>query len=107
MNVARWEQIKNLVKEKFGSVVERQEADAASQETAEILEFDGPLGKMKLAFTTRPKILDKKTTYSNRVGSEVKVDYVFSAEENVQHLQAYRWNEASNDWQEVDSAMFS
>jgi hypothetical protein len=32
---------KNLVKEKFGSVVERQEADAASQETAEIWSLMG------------------------------------------------------------------
>ena len=51
----------------------------------EFIEFDGPLGKMRLEFITKPKVLDKKTLYSGRIGSDVKVDYVYS-EDNSYHI---------------------
>ena len=47
-------------------------------------------------------ILDKKTIYSNRIGSETKIDYVYSPDEKSHILVVYKWDESQNDWLEMD-----
>lgn len=69
--------------------------------------FKGPLGMMKLEFITKPAILDKKTTYSRRIGSETKVDYIYSDTEKSSKFIAYKWNEDQEAWVEIDSKSFS
>lgn len=68
----------------------------------EFIEFDGPLGLMRLEFVSRPVILDKKTIYSNRIGSETKIDYVYSEDEKSHILIVYKWDDTQNDWLEMD-----
>lgn len=72
----------------------------------ERIEFTGPLGKMKLERTTKPKVLDKKTLYSNRAGSDMRVEYEYSPDETVQFMKAYRWNEAGEEWTEIEAEEF-
>ncbi len=101
MTKDRWQEIKKMVKIKF-TVKEDYEEDL-DPGTAEVLEFEGPLGLIKAKFVERPKLLDKKTSFSNRIGSDVKVDYVFSETENVSHLELYLWSEIDDDWQKLDA----
>ena len=54
----------------------------------------------------KPRLLDEKTTYSNRIGSNVKIDKVYSEDEVVSYLNAYRWDEVNNDWEKIDTNMF-
>ena len=61
------------------------------------------MGKMKVRFVTKPKLLDKKTSYSNRIGSGVKVDYVFSDKESVSHLEVFQWSDESNDYKKIEA----
>lgn len=68
----------------------------------EFIEFIGPLGLMRLEFVTKPVILDKKTIYSNRIGSETKIDYIYSDDEKSHLLIVYKWDESQNDWIEMD-----
>ena len=70
------------------------------------IEFSGPLGRMRLEYVTKPAILDKKTSYSKRIGSETQIDYVYSEDEKTNQLIAYRWDEAQDDWVEIDSKNF-
>lgn len=71
------------------------------------IEFKGPLGRIRLEFITKPVILDKKTIYSRRIGSETKVDYVYSEDEKSYKLIAYKRDEDSGEWAEMDGSMFS
>jgi hypothetical protein len=107
MNLEKWEQIKSMAKEKFEILVETEEESIDGAGSVQIIEFDGPLGRMKLEFVSKPRILDKKTTFSNRIGSDVKVEYVYSEDEKVYQLNAYKWNEAGDTWEEIDAAAFS
>lgn len=68
----------------------------------EIIEFIGPLGNMKLEFTTQPLVIDKRTIGSRRIGSDVKVEYKYSDTENVHKFKAFKFNEAANDWEEME-----
>ena len=101
MREERFNEIKSQIKQSFDILDEYQE-DLDPGE-AEVLEFDGPNGKMMVKYVTRPKMLDKKTSYSNRPGSAVQVDYVFSEDEFVSHLEVYSWSDQKGDWQKVEA----
>lgn len=68
----------------------------------EFIEFEGPIGLMRLEFISKPVVLDKKTVYSKRIGSETKVDYVYSNDEKSHKLAVYKWEDSRDDWIEVD-----
>ena len=101
MTEDRWVQIKKKIQTTLDVVNEYTED--LDPGTADVLEFKGPLGLLKARFVIRPKLLDKKTSYSNRIGSDVKVDYVFSEEENVSHLELFQFSEEADDWIKLDS----
>lgn len=108
MTEERWEQIKEMAKRDF-EVLEENIVDLPQDQgagTKEILIFEGPLGKIKLEFIVKPLVLDKKTIYSKRAGQETKVDYVTSETEKVRTLLTFKWDEASENWVEIDSAQF-
>ena len=73
----------------------------------EFIVFKGPLGRMRLEFITKPVVIDKKTTYSRRIGSETAIEYVYSEEEMVHKLIAYKWEENREEWTEIDAGTFA
>lgn len=100
MTTERWQDIKAQIKQNFG--IEDEYTEELDPGMAEVLEFIGPQGKMQVRFVTKPRVLDKKTMYSNRPGSDVRVDYVFSDTEFSSHLEVFIWSEARGDWQKMD-----
>lgn len=107
MNLEKWEQIRLMAKDKFEILNEVEEEGVDGIGKVHIIEFEGPIGRIKLEFVTKPRILDKKTTYSNRIGSDVKVDYVYSEDEETYQLNAFKWNDAEEVWQDIDAAAFA
>ncbi|PIR07010.1 MAG: hypothetical protein COV55_01120 [Candidatus Komeilibacteria bacterium CG11_big_fil_rev_8_21_14_0_20_36_20] len=101
MTEERWREIKHQIKESFS--IENEYSEELSPGAVEVVEFVGPQGKTQMRFVTKPKVLDKKTTYSNRAGSDVKVDYIYSEDENVSYLEIFIWSEDKDDWQKVDA----
>lgn len=107
-----------MIKEKWddirGSILDKFEVEDSGSEhiddeggvDVEYVVFLGPLGKIRLEFITKPVILDKKTSYSRRIGSETNVEYVYSKDETSQQLFAYKWNEMSSEWDEMDAGAF-
>jgi DNA-binding transcriptional regulator WhiA len=97
----RWQEIKQEIKQKFQLEEEyEQELDHGSQE---VLEFTSPLGKLKLCFVKNPKVLDKKTSYSNRIGSGVSVEYIYDPENFGYHLEVFVWSEENDQWEKFDN----
>jgi len=108
MTPEKWQNIKGNIKDNFS--VEDEGATHLEDDGGidiEYIVFKGPLGKMRLEFVSQPVVLDKKTTYSRRIGSETKVDYVYSEQERSTALHAYKWDENQEDWLEIDAANFS
>ncbi|MFA6304951.1 MAG: hypothetical protein WCV73_00485 [Patescibacteria group bacterium] len=107
MHLDRWLDIKKKIIDGYELLHQGIEKDPEIRQETEVLEFNGPAGKMRLEWITRPKVLSKKTNYSNRIGGEINVDYVYSEDEQTHTLKVYNWNEARDDWQEIDSANFT
>lgn len=108
MTPEKWEKIKNNILDNF-EVEDRGEVheDEEGGIDAEYIVFKGPLGRMRLEHITKPVVLGKKTTYSRRIGSETAVEYVYSPDEKSHQLIAYKWDEGSEEWVEMEAGMFS
>ena len=107
MQPEKWNQIKGRIKDNFPvreEGVQRLEDEGGVD--IEYIEFSGPLGLMRLEYVSKPVVLDKKTVYSKRIGSETKVDYVYSETERSHQMTAYKWDDSQEDWLEMDGAMF-
>ena len=100
MNAEKWGEIIDLVKEKFG-VIEQGKEDLDPGE-AEFLIFEGPLGKIKVVREVRPLVIDKKVHSSRRIGSSVNEEFIYSDTEKTEKLKAYRWEENSEEWVEME-----
>lgn len=114
MNLEKWQNIIGLIKDKFPVEDEgKEELDppTASQlggqgdvpnGKVEFIIFQGPLGRMKLEYTTKPVILDKKTIGSRRIGSEAAVQYIYSDTEFSNTFKAYKWDADDEEWVEME-----
>lgn len=103
----KWKTILGNIKDNFSVEDEGNfHIDEDGGVDIEYIEFNGPMGKIRLEFIIKPVILDKKTIYSNRIGSETKVNYVYSEDEKSHTLMAYKWSEESDDWEEMAANSF-
>ena len=103
MTPDRWQQIKGMILDNFSDVEEAaEELEAPERGSAEILEFNGPLGKMRIEYWTKPLVLGKNVSGSRRIGSHHEVDYIYSDTETVSTLLAYKWDDNQSDWLEID-----
>jgi len=103
----KWQGIVGNIKDNFP--VEEDGKNHFEEEGGADIEyiiFKGPLGRMKLEFTTKPVVLDRKTKYSNRFDAETVVEYVYSDTEKSHKLKVYKWDEATNDWLEMEAKNF-
>jgi len=101
----KWGEILDRVQGQF-TVLEHTKASGEDEvgET-ETLIFEGPLGKIKLLWITRPVVLDRKIIGAHRRGvSQAKYEYVYSDTEKTNKLEAFR--EVDNEWQAIDSNIF-
>lgn len=100
MHAERWKDLLDNIRENFE--VEEFDNYFLPEEhggtEVEYIVFDSHLGLIKLEFITKPKIIDRKTVYSNRIGSEVDIDYVYSDTEKTHELLVYRWGNSEEEW---------
>ncbi len=108
MTQEKWEEILGTIKDNFKYKNEsREHLDEEGGVDVHSIEFNGPLGRMRLEYIIKPVVLDKKTTYSKRIGSETKVDYVYSPDEKTNKLMVYKWDDGQDSWVEIDSKNFN
>lgn len=93
MTNKKWEETVGLIKEKFGIKNQFKENLEGNGEK-EIIEFQGPLGLMRLERTVKPKTLGFRTLYTKRAGTVAKkVKPILSTEEKVSFVKAFVWKE--------------
>ena len=108
MTIEKWENIINNIKDSF-EVEEHgsRHEDGMGGIDIEFIVFEGPLGRMKLELITKPVVLDKKTIYSRRIGSETQINYVYSETEKSNKFVAYKWEESQESWIEINASAFA
>lgn len=107
MTEDRWEELLDMVRTTFN--VEdygRTETEDLGGTETEFIVFTGPAGRIKLEFSSHPAIINTKTNYKKRIGSEVEVEHLYSATERSNHLDVWKWDEAMEEWKEFDAEAF-
>ena len=103
MTQEKWEQIVELAKEQF--TIELHETvpmEDIPDGTVEHLIFKGPIGRMKLELSSKPRVLGTKAIGSKRIGSEQTVEYETSDTERTLTFKAYKDN-STDDWVEIEA----
>lgn len=113
MTDEKWTSILGHIKDNFELLSETTEdlPEEIGPGSVEVVEFNGPAGRIKLERTTQPLVIDKKTLGSKRIGSQATVEYIYSDTEKVHKFTVYKFDEATNDWIELkmekgDAAFF-
>jgi hypothetical protein len=101
MTPDRFQEILSLIREKFEVVEEKKIALDDMPGTIETIVFISPMGRMKLDFIRRPVVLGKKAIGSKRIGSDTRVEYIYSDTEESFRMNCYQWNEATEAWNEI------
>ena len=103
MNDERWDNLTKMIEGKFeveDDYIEEIPDDEGGGKI-DIIVCNGSMGKIKLERYVRPLVLDKKTFYSKRGGSDTAVEYVYSESETTQSLKAYKWDEFEEEWKQI------
>jgi hypothetical protein len=107
MTKDKWEEIVDKLAGKFSDFEKyTKNLDDDSGGSKEVVEFTGPLGKMKLEFTTKPRLLGEKTSYSKRIGANVQVEKQYDPDNEVSFMKAYK-QDLAGVWEEMNAAAFS
>jgi len=106
MTEDKWKDILGMIKDSFGIDEEyHEEIEDVPNSDIHVVVFNGPVGKTKLEFETKPIVEDRKTIYSKLAGAAQAVEYVYSDDEFSHKLTAFV--EKNGDWIEMDAGAFS
>lgn len=107
MNDEKWLDFKATIKEKALEYKEYQEDVSTEDDLGqrvptkkEVLEFEVPIGEIKIERTTRPIILDKKSHYHKGAGGAT-VEYVLSENEFTHKIEVFKKDIVGN-WEALD-----
>lgn len=106
MHPDKWENLKETLRKNFKVLTEETEPGEHENETIERLVVESPVGKVKLEWISKPKVLDVRATYAKRGNSVRDVKYIYSDEETVHTMKVYKWDTTKDDWQPFDVSEF-
>lgn len=99
MTLDKWHDILDRVKEAFEIDDEgKYSIDEQGGVELEYVDFYAPMGLVRLELSCRPRVIGRKTSYSNRIGSEVDIEYTYDYNDLIYQLDAYLYNEQSDEW---------
>ena len=104
MTDERWKEIIGTIKDNF-EIIDHRTLELPEEDgegTVEVVEFNGPLGRIKLQRTTQPLIIDRKSLGSKRIGSDQVIQYTYSDTEKVNKFTAYKFDDVKDDWVEME-----
>jgi len=106
MKQQRFEEIKDMILKNFKDVEQGEfELDDMPGE-GEYLEFDGPIGKMRLEGINKPAIEKTDIIATKTAGQQATEKRTYSETDKVFVFKAYKWDEFENDWLKIDMEDF-
>jgi len=105
MSDDKWAELLDRIESQFGVLDRGDEVlEGASQGHREFVVFNGPMGKMMLERTTRPKVIGEKSFGGSKYGAGSGVEKIYSPDETVKIMKAYR--DEDGEWVEIDAGSF-
>lgn len=101
MNDSRWAEILDQVADKFEVEDQgRYDLEDVPNGTVEYIEFNSPMGKLRLERATTPRVEKTKATGGSKYGAGSYVEKVYSDTDMVKTFQAFK--EVNGGWEEFE-----
>lgn len=100
MNDERWYDLIEQIRTKFKITHQEEHPPHHGPGKVEVVEFEGPGGRMRLERVTRPVVLERRSHFSKRIGGETTEEFIYSEDEFSHRLTLYRWQDGA--WEEED-----
>jgi hypothetical protein len=107
MTDEKWEELVDIAQKNFKFVKLRTEdlimdtpEGPQRQGTQDILEFENPSGRFQVVRENKPVVLEKKMTYSHRMGDTAHTEYKLSETQLSHKIRVYK-EEGFDDWEEI------
>jgi len=100
VNDERWYDLIDRIETQFEILQNTETALDTGPGKRHVVEFKSPLGRMRIERETRPVVLERKTHYSKRAGTQATEEFVYSDTEFSQRVSLYRF--VDGVWQEED-----
>lgn len=101
MTLEKWGELVGRLKDTF-TIIREGRDDLEPVGTADYIEFQAPLGHLRLEFIRRPVKIGEHGIGSRRIGSNVQMEVEYSDEDTIQTLKAYK-KEGVNSWAELSN----
>lgn len=107
MTYEKWLSLKGTIQDKFSGTEVGKEALVDEDGEKEFIICNTPMGRVKLEMVIKPRVIGKKTHYTNRFGAATTVEYEYDDKEKTYTFKAFQLNPASGDWEELRTDSFS
>ena len=101
MTYERWQSLVGEIKDRFSDVNTSKADLAEGPGHKEVVAFKSPAGQVKLELIVKPRIVGRKSIYSNRIGSSTTVEYEYDTDDKVLVMRAFKFSEQTKDWEEI------
>ena len=104
MNDDKWGLLLDRVQEQFGILEQGSEPlEGIPNGSREFVIFNGPMGKMMLERRTTPRVIGEKSFGGSKYGTGAGVEKIYSPDETVTTIRAYK-DDGGGDWEEIDAS---
>lgn len=107
MTEEKWQQLLQKVNSQFTVLDSGLLAGDVPGAETEFIEWEMPNSQMRAEYHRRPKLLDRKTHYSKRIGGEVTEEAVYSEDESVRFVKFFSRSLPEEPWQEISLGDFA
>lgn len=101
MNQDKWQELLIRVEKNFTVLGRGKESGQIEGELIEYIEWQMSDKQLRAEAHRKPKLINKKTIYSRRIGSTATEQNIYSADEEVFFTKFYERLDESDDWREV------
>lgn len=107
MNQEKWHELLIRIEKNFTVLDNGKETGKVEGESIEYIEWEMPGKQIRAEAHTRPRLMDKKTLYSRRIGSQTKEERIYSDEEMVFFVNFFERFNDDDEWQEMKAGDFA
>ncbi|MDO8425155.1 MAG: hypothetical protein Q7T01_01420 [bacterium] len=104
MQPSQWADLLDRIAERFVIAEEgRTELEGVPLSTVAFVEFEAPMGRVRLEYVTKPRTIGEHALGSRRIGGETAVQKMYDTNDLVSFLRAFRWDAEQGEWCTIEA----
>jgi len=106
MNIEKWNELQIKVENNFSVLDKGTESGQIDGETVEYIEWELAGKQYRAEWHDKPRLVDKKTVYSRRIGSQTVENFEYDNEDRVNFAKYFERVGGDDEWREITLSDF-